>query len=186
MDSTDRVIWTNDCLDYEDWRSDLEEQYPDLTDDERMRIMYEVNDSYLDDERLNLNIQLPESILIIGDLGLWYGRRQGFKTIESGNIRDCLTVGRDIEYATWYVDKLGDLRCKVSHHDGTNYYLYRVWKSSATETQRENLLEKILTRPGFASRNDITRLTERLGDHIAKVYGWDTPWKKPTRSNEAR
>ena len=35
------IIWSND-IDYDDWREDLEEQYPDLTEAERMELMYEL------------------------------------------------------------------------------------------------------------------------------------------------
>ena len=65
------IIWSND-IDYDDWREDLEEQYPDLTEAERMELMYELNGDYLDDERSNLDIQLSRPILVVGDLGLWH------------------------------------------------------------------------------------------------------------------
>lgn len=65
------LIWSNYDLDYEDWRDDLEEDHPELTEDERMALMYEINNRYLDDERVNLNIQLDQPILVIADLGLW-------------------------------------------------------------------------------------------------------------------
>ena len=116
------IIWSND-IDYDDWREDLEEQYPDLTEAERMERMYELNGNYLDDERSNLDIQLSRPILVVGDLGLWHGRRMGYKEIPSGNIRDCLYSERDMDHSTWYVDKNGDFRCDAIHHDGTNHYL---------------------------------------------------------------
>ena len=53
------VIWSNYGLDYEDWRDDLEAEYPDLSENERISLMYEINGDYLDDERANLNSQLP-------------------------------------------------------------------------------------------------------------------------------
>ena len=37
------LIWSNYDLDYEDWRDDLEEDHPELTEDERMALMYEIN-----------------------------------------------------------------------------------------------------------------------------------------------
>lgn len=74
-------------------------------------------------------------------MGLWYGRRMGYKEIESGNIRDCLYSGQDDVYSTWYVDKLGDLRCDAVHHDGTNHYLYRTYKDGVSESQIELLKE---------------------------------------------
>ncbi len=175
---TRQIIWTND-LDYdEDWREYLESEYPDLTESERINIMYETNNSYLDDERANLNIQLSQPIIVIGDLGLWHGRCTGYKEIRSGNIADCLYSDRDAYYVTWYCDNLGDLRCDSIHHDGTNHYLYRVFKPGVTETQMENLKDKIYR--GKATRADITRLTNRLGDEIAKVYGFNIRRQRKT------
>ena len=165
------IIWSNYDLDYEDWRDDLEAEYPELTEDERIALMYEINGDYLDDERVNLNIQLSQPILVIGDLGLWYGRRSGYKEIESGNIRDCLYA--DTDYSTWYVDKLGDLRCDAIHHDGTNHYLYRAYKDGVRESQIDLLKDKLYR--GIATRADVTRITRRLGDDIARVYGFSIP-----------
>ena len=59
------------------------------------------------------------------------------------------------------------------HHDGTNHYLYRVFKRGVTESQIDRLKGKILD--GTATRRDITRVTNRLGDAIGKVYGWSFP-----------
>jgi hypothetical protein len=107
----------------------------------------------------------------VADLGLWNGRRMGYKEIASGNIRDCLYS--DTDYSTWYVDKLGDLCCDAVHHDGTNHYLYRTYKDGVSDWQIENLKNKIYE--GKATRADIVRVTRRLGDEIAKVYGFDIP-----------
>ena len=170
MSGEKHIIWSNYDLNYEDWRDDLEAEYPDLSEDERIALMYEINGEYLDDERTNLNVQLSQPILVIGDLGLWHGRRMGYKEINSGNIRDCLYTERDIDYARWYVDQLGDFRCDAFHHDGTNHYLYRTYKDGVSETQIDLLKEKLYR--GIATRADITRITRRLGDDIAKVYGF--------------
>ncbi len=174
------IIWSNYDLDYEDWRDDLEAEYPELTEDERIALMYEINGDYLDDERVNLNIQLSQPILVIGDLGLWYGRRSGYKEIESGNIRDCLYA--DTDYSTWYVDKLGDLRCDAIHHDGTDHYLYRAYKDGVRESQIDLLKDKLYR--GIATRADVTRITRRLGDDIARVYGFSIPRMKQPPSLE--
>ena len=173
MSDGKHIIWSNYDLDYEDWRDDLEAEYPDLTEDERIALMYEINGDYLDDERANLNVQLSRPILVIGDLGLWYGRRMGYKEIDSGNIRDCLYSGRDDMYSTWYVDRLGNLCCDAIHHDGINHYLYRAYKDGVSKSQIDLLKEKLYR--GIATRADITRITRRLGDDIAKVYGFSIP-----------
>ena len=170
--SDDRhVIWSNFALDYEDWRDDLEAEYPDMTEEQRISLMYEINGEYLDDERVNLNIQLSDPILVIADLGLWNGRRMGYKEIPSGNIRDCLYS--DCDYNTWFIDKRGDFCCTAIHHDGTNHYLYRAYKDGVSAAAKETLKYKLYR--GIATRADITRVTRRLGDDIAKVYGWDIP-----------
>ena len=165
------IIWSDINLDLDDWRESLEELYPNYPEDELYTIMYKSNAENLYDERENLNIQLPREIIVIGDLGLWNGRAHGYKMIESGNIKDCLQS--DCDMNEWYVDKLGDLRCTAIHHDGTTYYLYRTFKDNATNSQIERLQEKLYD--GTATRQDITRITRRLGDDIGAVYGWQFP-----------
>ena len=169
--TNEHLIWSNYDLDYDDWKDYLEEEYPEMTEQERMEMMYETNANYLDDERCNLNIQLSAPILVIGDLGFWNGRRSGYKEIQSGNIKDCLYA--DTDYSTWYVDKLGDLRCDAIHHDGTNHYLYRAYKPGVNDAQIDRLKDKILD--GSVTRRDLTAITMRLGDAIGKVYGWEFP-----------
>lgn len=157
-------------MDYEKEREWMEEEYPELTEDERIRLMYEMNSDDLEETRDNLDIPLSGAILAIGNLGLWYGRRIGYKEITSRRISDCLYSDRDTEWATWWVDERGDLCAEFIHHDGTNYVTYREWKEGVSETQKENLKEKLYR--GEATRKDITRLTRRLGAEIAAFYGW--------------
>lgn len=171
MTEGDHLIWSNYYLELDDWRDDLLAENPDASETELYQLMCDTNDSYLDDERVNLNIQLPCPILVIGDIGRWHGRVSGYKEIKSGNIRDCLIS--DTDYTTWYVDKQGELRCDAIHHDGINHYRYRVYKSSATDEQIEALQGKILD--GTATEKDINRVTKRLGDSIGRVYGWSFP-----------
>lgn len=175
------VLWSDIHLDLDDWRDFLMENYPELPEDKLYEKMHELNAEYLDDERRNLDIQFSQPILVIGDLGFWNGRAQGYKMIKSGNIRDCLYS--DTDMTEWYVDKNGDLRADAIHHDGTNHYLYRVFKRGVTNAQIENLQDKIYCRR--ATHADITRVTQRLGDSIASVYGFRIP-KQRTRQHGAR
>lgn len=165
------MIWSDIALNYEDWRGDLEAEYPDMSEDERIALMHEINADYLDDERMNLNIQMSREIIIIGDLGLWNGRFFGYKMVDSGNIRDCLLS--DCDNNEWYVDAKGDMRCTAIHHDGANHYLYRAVRETATDDQLDRL--KNLIYHGRATRWNIERVTERLGDKIGDVYGWTFP-----------
>ena len=171
MTPKDHLIWTNDITECEETEAFIAEEYPWLSEKEQTDLLYEMLYENLEDERVNLNIQLSRPILVIGNLGLWQGRVSGYKEIPSGNIRDCLYS--DCDYSTWYMDSRGDLRCDDVHHDGTNHYLYRTYKDGVTEEQIDRLKEKIYR--GTATRADITRLTRRLGDEIAAVYGWELP-----------
>lgn len=171
MSENDHLIWSNWHLDYEDQRGFYEEAYPELSEDERIQIMYADNAESLDDERANLSVQVGQPILVIADLGLWNGRYMGFKEITSGKVSDCLYDQAD--YCTWFVDKLGDFRCDAIHHDGENHYLYRIRKEGVSDEQIENLKWKLHCRK--ATRADLNRLTCRLGDEIGKVYGWEFP-----------
>ena len=176
QEQSDRhIIWSNLNLEADDWRDSYKEYLEingldgDPNDENKLyEYMVEANDDYLSDEKRNLDIQLSQPIIAIGDLGRWNGRVTGYKMIDSGNIRDCLYA--DTDYIEWYVDKYGDLRADAVHHDGTNHYLYRVFKDGVTDTQIENLQDKIYN--GKATRADITRVTKRLGDEIAGVYGF--------------
>ena len=55
MSESDYRIWSNADLDYEEWKDWMEEEYPTLSEDERVAMMYEENGHYLEDERLNLD-----------------------------------------------------------------------------------------------------------------------------------
>lgn len=183
------IIWSDMSLDLDDWREDYKDflEINELDDDpndenELYKWMVETNEDYLADERMNLDIQLSQPIIVIADLGLWYGRKSGYRVIDSGNIKDCLYSNTD--YTEWYVDKYGDLRADATHHDGTNHYLYRVFKDTATESQIENLKYKLYE--GKATRADITRITRRLGDEIAAVYGFHIPRQRTSQERSER
>ncbi len=174
-----RVIWSNIDLDtsYELWKELHEECYPDLDIDYFCDVKVpEVNDEYLDDERMNLDVKVGDEILVIADIGLWHGRRMGYQLIESGNISDCLYASKDCDYNEWYVDRDGEFRSTQTHHDGTHYLTYRKWRADISEDDRDDLLDKIYR--GVATKEEIDAVTEKLGGDIGKVYGWDFPDKR--------
>ena len=186
------IIWSNENLDTEDWKESFKEFIEmnnldiDPNDEEKLhKYMVETNDEYLSDERINLNINVPgtDTILVIADLGFWDGRCSAYCEIHADKISDCLYImDRDTDYATWYLDNRGDFCCDQIHHDGTNHLCYRAYKPNMTEAQKENLKAKLYM--GTATRADITRVTQRLGDEIAKVYGWDIPKSKTESEND--
>lgn len=159
------LIWTN-VLDYEDWKEYLDNEYPeeDFTEEERIRVMYEVNDEYLEDEKENLNKPLGQSIVVIGTLGLWDGTRHGWRILKGSNLNDCLDTSETCgDYITWYVDEDGEFCCDDIHHDGTNHYVYRAINADISDWEFGELM---------AEGADIDTLTEKLGHYVAEIYGF--------------
>lgn len=171
MDREKHIIWSDLNLNFDEWKAELEAEYPEKSEDELVGFMYEIIGEYLEDERLNLDIQLSTLIMVCADIGRWNGGVSGYKMIESGNIRDCLECNCD--YNEWFINRLGDLRCTAVHHDGINHYLYRAIKENVKELQIERLQDKLYD--GTVKREDITRVTRRLGDEIARIYGFSIP-----------
>ena len=157
------IIWTSD-IDPEDFRESYEELYPDeeLTDDMLYDFAYEDNDFQLECEKMNLNKELGQELVMFGTLGLWNGTRTGWKRIKGTNLND-IFQGTCGDYVTWYVDEDGDICCEDIHHDGTNHYKYRAIKSDISDWEFEELL---------AEGKPIDELTEKLGHYVADIYGW--------------
>ena len=169
------TVWQNIDNSIVDWKYDYQEAH-ELSDEEMKEVseneiynwMYEMLYEYLDDERANLNIIVPNGILVIANLGLWDGRRHGYKEIVSGKISDCL-YDNDCDYCDWYCDRY-DLRFTGYHHDGTNHYIYRTWADNISEEQKGNYLEKLYK--GIDTHADMLKYTRSIRPYIAKVYGW--------------
>ena len=172
------IIWRSYCDPAEEcWRDTrsfyLEECNPDASAEEIYKYIYDVNNEFLNDEQANLgDIWYGEGIVLIASFGLWNGRRCELVEMNTRYVSECLRSGyvnsiSDIEY---YVDALGDFRADEAHHDGTNHYLFRVWKPGLSKVQKDNFLDKVYC--GRVTRKDITRYTNRIGEDIARVYGW--------------
>ena len=46
MSKDDYRIWSNADLDYEEWKDWMEEEYPTLSEDERVAMMKQLNDAH--------------------------------------------------------------------------------------------------------------------------------------------
>ena len=120
-------------------------------------------------EQSNLNIEIPEGIIQIADLGLWDGRRSGYGRYEPSNIKECLKFPNG-GYGRIYV-KNNDLIMTEAHHDGTNIYRFRKWKPTTTANQKNKLRLALWSNDPKAD-DYIKRFTTGLGKDIGKVYGW--------------
>ena len=175
--SNPHIIWSNYDLNLDDWIDDIKESLDECGVDyskwEEYKFyeeMLDLNDMYFEDEKSNLDIPTEGRIIEIADVGLWDGRRMGYNLLDEHNIKACLNFKRDCEYAEWWVDSHNNLRSKQTHHDGTNYILYREVKPEITSNQLDNFCWKLYR--GKATSKDITKYTRAIGKQVRNVYGW--------------
>lgn len=170
------TIWSNTNLTVDDdWRESYKEfleinnmDVPFKIDDYDVEdYMHETNNSYLDDERMNLNKTLDGRVLVIADLGLWNGRKPGYKILGT-NLNNIFDINsRGFEYAEFYGDGY-NIKGIEHHHDGTNYYEYRVIRE---DRDIDKLLDAIYNGEEI-TRKKINYYTKSLYKDVAKIYGW--------------
>jgi len=162
-----KIIWQDNNLNVEDYRDYFEELEQEknriLTDDEKTEEMYNLNNEYYDDEKINLNKILDGNIICIANLGLWNGKKSGYKIL-SDNLNNIFDVCED--YNEFFIDNY-DVKAKCTHHDGTNYYTFREIKQ---DVNIDILTDKIYN--GNFTQKDITRYTKSLKPYLKKIYGW--------------
>ena len=167
------IIWSNINLDIKDWRdgykewleiNDIDDRDPNDEED-IYDWMVETNNEYLDDERMNLDKRLDGRILVFGSLGLWDGRKQGYKIINSRNLNSIL----DFEYEGFEIYGDGyNILATECHHDGTNYYEYRMIRE---DRNIDKLLSAIYNGETI-SRGKLNYYTKSLYKDVAEIYGW--------------
>lgn len=111
-------------------------------------------------------INIDENILVIADLGLWNGRVSGYKEL-SNNPQDVLYIinNGDDDYSV-YCNEKNEVFGQSIHHDGTNYYRFRVWKKGVPPYTKTNFLKKIYNN--MVSEEDVIKYTKAL--KISKKY----------------
>ena len=167
-----RTIWSNRDVDFDDWKECLIEyrkendyDHPeDITDTDVWDFIYESLNNQLDDEKWNLDVEADGRILVVADLGFWDGRRQGYKIL---NRTVASILSDNAEYVEWYGDG-HNIKATASHHDGVNYYEYRVIRE---DRNIQNLLDAIYNREEI-TRKKLNYYTKSLYPYVAKVYGW--------------
>ena len=178
-EKTNRIIWSNWDLDLEDeWFKDFlkDNELEDLSEDERWNCLYEESFFALECERDNfkeIDKTLPfmsndyyygYRILAVAYLGLWDGRRTGYKFFDS--LEDILSS--DCDYCEWYCDGY-QLRFKGAHHDGRNYYTYFLFKEGSKGAQK--FLDDLYYGNPI-SKARWHKYTRSLRPYIKEYYGW--------------
>ena len=163
--------WLFDLVDDDQYKEDMRWQYSmedeDFETADWFDFAYRTLEEDLEAEQCNLDVDVGNTIIAIGDLGFWNGRAHGYKEIKENNIAACLV--RDEELCEWWCDA-HDFRARMAHHDGENRVLYRRRKDGITDYQWDNFLYMIYE--GKVTKEHISKYTSSLLPYIAKVYGW--------------
>lgn len=165
-----RIIWSNMNINPDDWKEEYKEiaeenGWEEDTDDENNLWNYigEELDRYRDDERMNLDVPTNGRILAIADLGLWNGRKQGYRILKE-NVNSIFNIGED--YSEYYSDGY-NIKATLTHHDGTNYIEYREIRE---DRNINNLLIAIFNGEKI-SRKKLNYYTRSLLPYVANAYG---------------
>lgn len=162
-----QIIWSSDYYMNDEAREEYENSQREILDDEDYTVSdhhwADVVDGYLGDERMNLDKQVDGIIIAFADLGLWNGRRQGYKILGS-IINSIFSVSEDDN--EWYGDGY-NIRGRLTHHDGTHHVLYRVAKDrDEAERIAGQIYNREIDEAGFRKR------TRSLYPYVADIYGW--------------
>jgi hypothetical protein len=143
----------------------------EITDDRLEEFLYQDNSDMFDYEVDDLSSveETAGEIIAIADMGLWNGRRTGYKLLDSRKVSDCLTKITHYDFNEFYVDEHGELRSTHVHHDGTNHVLYRSLKPELTYEQVDEFTSSLY----YGKEVDIDEYTDKVGTLVAKFCGWD-------------
>ena len=114
----------------------------------------------------NLDKQLDGRIIAIADMGLWYGRRQGYKIL-GNNLNEVVSSSIGCDEKEVYCDAY-NVRAVGYHHDGRNYVLYRELRE---DRNIDNFLAKIYNNETISS-STLNYYTKSLRPYVQQVYGF--------------
>lgn len=149
-------------------REFLSEYYPEIeqTDEEITQTIYDHIDMYFDDECVNLSKRLDGRIVAIANLGLWNGRRTGYKIL-GDNLNEVVSCGIGCDEKRVYCDRYNVL-AEGYHHDGSNSVEFRELRE---DTNYDVLLDKLYSGVPV-TRADIRKYTKSLRPYVKKIYGF--------------
>ena len=140
---------------------EIEQTEENITDEIYFRI-----DQSFEDEKLNLSKDLDGRILAIANMGLWNGRRAGYKVLGT-NLSEVLTSSIGCDEKKVYYD--GYNVCALGyHHDGYNTVEFREIRE---DRDIDKLLNKIYMNEPITNR-EINYYTKSLRKHIKQIYGF--------------
>ena len=148
-------------------KENLEANDIEVTDYRVEQQVYDDIDMFYEDEMMNLNKKLDGRIIAIADLGLWYGRRQGYKVL-GYNLNNVISFGMSCDEREVYCDAY-NVRANGYHHDGSHHVLYRELREGR---DIDKFLDKIYSGEKISS-STLNYYTKSLRPYIKDIYGID-------------
>lgn len=169
--SKELLIWSNDICDYEeqDFIDSIREYHEDPEyNPTEIELSEEFND-YLDAKyealEYDLDIELPNCILQIADLGLWYGRKKCYG-IRGCRLKEVLNAFK-YDYCKLYCDQY-NLKGRDIHHDGTNHYTFRVLRK---DIDPDKFMDRLKYGGGY-SESTMKKYTRSLKPYVLKELNY--------------
>lgn len=134
-----------------------------------------IYDSNLDIEDFEISMQrlaalvLATQIVAITDLGLWNGRRNGYRAC--GNRLDAIVkfhVRSSEGYRVFYDDETDEVEAEDIHHDGANRYRFR----SLRKGHGIDEVEDAVLVEGTPDEAKVENCTSSLGMVFRRIFGF--------------
>lgn len=152
----------------QDAKEFFSECYPETepTDEAIEDIITDNIDNWYVEETRSLWKQLDGRILAIASMGLWNGKKTGYKIL-GDNLNEVLTSTIGCDEKEVYFDG-HNIKAEGYHHDGRNFVEYREIRE---DKNIDRLLNKIYDNEPV-TRQMINYYTKPLGKYVKQIYGW--------------
>jgi hypothetical protein len=162
-------LYTTDYENYEDF---VREEYPDIEEDSQAYwgIISEETQFCYECELDNMKaVDISEGMIIIANLGLWYGLKRGYKEVRGYTVKDALEQcsHRDYMDIDFGINESNDLYYRGHHHDGTNHMVVRRWRKGLSDEAKDRLMDSIYE----GKEINIDWYTRPIGKEIKAYYG---------------
>lgn len=163
-------IWNNNFDTIEEIVDDMkhEEEYEDWDDSQMFwEEAYGINNEYLNDEKVLLDIELDQPIIAAADLGSWNGHSIRIGTSFGSNVRDIFKAMRNPDYieCSFFIEDR-NVFFEGSHHDGRNRVMFRKLKKGVNI---DDITDDVTHKDQFWS--NYFDKTESIAPEICEVYG---------------
>ncbi len=132
---------------------------------------------YIELEEILMDFETLETeheLVVTGTANIWDGERFVFKELDTTSVGESIqkVMNGSWEEVQIYVEGR-ELVIEIAHHDGTNKYLIREWKTEMTDRKYTNLYKKLDLNPEVEDRLEtMKKYTKGIGEYVKNYYGW--------------